>query len=355
MAAENKTEQATPRKRQKAREKGQVARSRELVSGLATMAGALLLGFQFSGFSSAWQHLLRQSLDGSISATRIPSSLMQACVLFRPLAILLGLTWMVAGVAGVAQGGLVFAPAALSPTWSRLSPSARFQQLFSITSVSRLLKSLFPAAAVVYIGVSVLLRDWPRLPVLLSWGPRSFVRFSAAEIFEIAWKSALALLIWSLFDYLLERARFERDLRMSRQDLVDEFKETEGNPTVKARIRRLQRQVRRRRMLKDVERAAVVITNPTEFAVALEFSPSMSAPIVIAKARNLLAAEIKQVARWHGIPLVENPPLAHALYRAVEVGQSIPPKLYRIVAEVLAAIYRLQSQSANAKREGAHR
>jgi len=135
---------------------------------------------------------------------------------------------------------------------------------------------------------------------------------------------------------------------MSRQDILDEFKETEGNPTVKARIRRLQRQVRRRRMLKDVPRAAFVITNPNEFAVALEFTADMAAPLVVAKGRNLLAAEIKRVARWHGIPLVENPPLAHALYRAVEIGQSIPPKLYRVVAEVLAAIYRVQAQVAAA-------
>ncbi len=122
---------------------------------------------------------------------------------------------------------------------------------------------------------------------------------------------------------------------MSRQDLRDEFKETEGNPAVKMRIRRLQRQARRRRMLKDVERAAVVITNPTEFAIALEFNMQMEAPIVVAKGRNLLAAQIREVALWHGIPLVENPPLAHALYRAVEVGQAIPPKLYAVVAEIL--------------------
>ena len=158
---------------------------------------------------------------------------------------------------------------------------------------------------------------------------------------------------WSGIDYLLERRKFESDLRMSRQEMVDEFKETEGNPAVKARIRRLQRQVRRRRMLQDVERATVVITNPTEFAVALEFSPLLSAPVVVAKGRNLLAAEIKQVARWHGIPLVENPPLAHTLYRAVEIGQSIPPKLYQVVAEVLAAIYRVQAQVSGARPEEA--
>lgn len=273
--------------------------------------------------------------------------------MFRGIAITAGLTWLCASFAAVAQGGLIFAPSSLAPNLSRISPVSRFEQLFSLTSLSRLLKSLLPAAVVVYLAFSVLARDWQVLPTLLGRTVAGLSTFVIADVFEIAWKSAFVLLLWSGIDYLLERRKFESDLRMSRQEIVDEFKETEGNPAVKARIRRLQRQVRRRRMLQDVERATVVITNPTEFAVALEFSPLLSAPVVVAKGRNLLAAEIKQVARWHGIPLVENPPLAHTLYRAVEIGQSIPPKLYQVVAEVLAAIYRVQAQVSGARPEEA--
>jgi flagellar biosynthesis protein FlhB len=346
MASDSKTEQATPRRRLKAREKGQVVRSRELVAGLATMASAVLLSSQLSSFPRAWRLLLRQSLETACSPENGILSARGTLDAFRGVAITLGLTWILASIAALAQGGLVFAPSALAPNWSRISPASRLEQLFSLTAISRLLKSLLPAAAVVYLTVSALQRDWSVLPGLLHRGIAGLFRFLLADAFEVTWKSALVLLIWSGVDYLLERRKFESDLRMSRQDIVDEFKETEGNPTVKARIRRLQRQVRRRRMLKDVERAAVVITNPTEFAIALEFGPLTPAPIVVAKGRNLLAAEIKQVARWHGIPLVENPPLAHALYRAVEIGQSIPPKLYRVVAEVLAAIYRAQSRAA---------
>jgi flagellar biosynthesis protein FlhB len=132
---------------------------------------------------------------------------------------------------------------------------------------------------------------------------------------------------------------------MSRQELMDEFKETEGNPATKGRIRRLQRQARRRRMLEDTKRAVVVITNPTEYAIALEYSPAFPAPVVVAKGRNILAAQIKEIARWQGIPMVENPPLAHALYRSVDVGQTIPPKLYAVIAEVLAAVYRAQARA----------
>jgi flagellar biosynthetic protein FlhB len=343
LAHDNKTEQATPRRRQKAREKGQVVRSRELVACLATMATLLLLT-QLSSFPEDWRSLLGSSLDLASGSARF--SLWPALAAFRSVAVVLGLTWLVATLAAFAQGGLVLAPSSLAPSWSRLSPVSRMEQLFSLTSISRLLKSLLPAAVVVYLAVAVLARDWAMLSSLTGRTSSALARFLFASLFEVAWKSALVLLIWSGVDYLLERRKFESDLRMSRQEIIDEFKESEGNPTVKARIRRLQRQVRRRRMLKDVERAAVVITNPTEFAIALEFSPLMAAPVVVAKGRNLLAAEIKQVARWHGIPLVENPPLAHALYRAVEVGQSIPPKLYRVVAEVLAAIYRVQARVA---------
>jgi len=171
-------------------------------------------------------------------------------------------------------------------------------------------------------------------------------------MYEVAWKGSLVLLLWAGADYFLERQRHESELKMSKQDQKDEFKEMEGNPAVKQRIRRLQRQTRRRRMLKDVERAAVVVTNPTEFAIALEYRMEMNAPVVVAKGRNLLAAQIKEIARWKGIPMVENPPLAHALYRAVEVGQAIPAKLYTVVAEILAAIWRAQtraSQSQNSR------
>src|SRR5260370_21168180 len=182
--------------------------------------------------------------------------------------------------------------------------------------------------------------DFRFLPALLHGSRTRLVAFTVGRMYEVAWKGSLVLLVWAGADYFLERQRHENELKMRRQDQKDEFKEMEGHPAIKRCIRRLQRQTRRRRMLKDVERAAVVITNPTEFAIALEYRMEMDAPVVVAKGRNLLAAQIKEIARWKGIPTVENPPLAHALYRAVEVGQAIPAKLYAVVAEILAAIWR---------------
>ena len=356
MADQSKTEQASPRKRQKARERGQVAHSRDLISSLAVGACVLLLSAQVPGFVAQWGGLLHQTLSAATAGDLENQAPVVAAIAARvcgAVSLVLGLSWMAAMMGALAQGGLVFAPTALQPNFSRLNPASRLEQLFSLPSVGRLVKSLVPGAAIVYLTVALLLREWPNL-LHLSWlSVHTTAAYESRQLFEVAWKSALLLLAWSAVDYGIERHKLSTELRMSRQDQRDEYKETEGHPAVKARIRRLRRQVRRRQILDDVKRASVVITNPNEFAVALEYRPLMPAPRVVAKGRNLLAQQIKQSARWHGIPLVENPPLAHALYRAVEVGQSIPPKLYAVVAAVLAAIYRAQTRAAaSAERAG---
>jgi flagellar biosynthesis protein FlhB len=350
VADSSKTEKASPRRRQKAREKGQIARSRELMSSLAVGTAVVVLGSHSRGFLWQWRGLLRQWLDEAATGDLAARPELVAASSVRILsaaAIVIGLSWMAAMVGALAQGGLIFAPASLQPNLSRMSPATRLQQLFSLPSMGRLLKSLLPGTAIAALAANILIRDWVEILRLPRFGSAHLVIFLTAHLMEIAWKSALVLLLWSGVDYLIERQKLEGDLRMSRQDQVDEYKETEGHPTVKARIRRLRRQVLRKRMLEATKKATAVITNPSEFAVALEYRPEMAAPVVVAKGRNLLAQQIKQIARWHGIPLVENLPLAHALYRAVEVGQSIPPKLYAVVAAVLAAIYRAQQRAAS--------
>jgi flagellar biosynthetic protein FlhB len=347
MADQGKTEKASPRRRQKAREQGQVARSRDLTAGLGAMTAVMFLASQMPAFASYWRGMLRQQLELAASH---PDQLVpvwrDSWPVFRGVALAAGMSWVVATAGGLAQGGLVFAPSALAPNWKRLDPVSHVEQLFSLAAVSRLLKSLLPTAVVVYFAIGVLVRDFRLFPALLHAGRGALLAFTIGRMYEVAWKGSLVLLLWAGADYFLERQRHENELKMSRQDQKDEFKEMEGHPAIKQRIRRLQRQTRRRRMLNDVERAAVVITNPTEFAIALEYRMDMDAPVVVAKGRNLLAAQIKGIARWKGIPLIENPPLAHALYRAVEVGQAIPAKLYAVVAEILAAIWRAQTRAS---------
>jgi len=347
MADQSKTEKASPRRRQKAREEGQVARSRDLTAGLAAMTAVMFLASQMPAFAGEWRGMLRGELE--LAATH-PDQLVpvwrNAWPMFRGVALAAGMSWVVGTAGGLAQGGLVFAPKALAPNWKRLDPVSHVEQLFSLAALSRLLKSLLPTAVVVYFAVQVLVRDFRFFPALLHGSRGMLMAFTVGRMHEVAWKGSLVLLVWAGVDYFFERQRHESELKMSRQDQKDEFKEMEGHPAVKQRIRRLQRQSRRRRMLKDVERAAVVITNPTEFAIALEYRVEMDAPVVVAKGRNLIAAQIKEIARWKGIPMVENVPLAHALYRAVEVGQAIPAQLYTVVAEILAAIWRAQARAA---------
>ena len=350
MADSNKTEQASPRKQQKAREKGQIARSRDLMSSLAVGTMVLLLATQAPVFAAQWRGLLSRSLDAGVSGdlSETPLLTWTGLAVVRSISLIVWLSWMAAMLGALAQGGLVFAPSALQPNFTRLSPASRMEQLFSLPSVGRLLKSLLPGAAIIYLAVGILAHEWNTVLGAAHFGINRLVAYLMGHIFELAWKSALVLLVWSGADYAIEKHKLGSDLRMSKQDQRDEYKETEGNPATKARIRRLRRQVRRKRMLDEVKKASVVITNPNEFAVALEYRLDMPAPVVVAKGRNLFAQQIRQIALWHGIPMVENRPLAHALYRAVEVGQSIPPKLYAVVAAILAAIFRAQERAGGA-------
>jgi flagellar biosynthetic protein FlhB len=216
--------------------------------------------------------------------------------------------------------------------------------MFSLAGLSAPLKSLLPFAVILYLGVNVVIANWARMILTANSGLWGTSRFVLSMVFELTWKCCLVLLIWSVIDYFLVWRKTESDLRMTRDEMRQESKETDGNPQTKMRIRRLQRQMRRKQTLKDTERATVLVTNPTHFAVALLYEMEMEAPVVIAKGRDLLAQKMKEVARWKEIPMLENPPLAQALYKSVEVGWSIPANLYMAVAEVLAFVYRAQAQ-----------
>lgn len=275
-----------------------------------------------------------------------------ACGVLRWVAPVAATAWVLSVSGGLAQGGLVFAPEALTPKPERMSPAAKLKQMFSLAGLSGILKSSLPFAVIVWIGVSTVSKRWETIVHASELGVRAYAGFMASAMGELIWKSGLVLVAWAGVDYLLVWKKLEGDLMMSRQDLKDEAKQTEGNPAIKGRIRRLQRSLRRRQMLRDTEKASVVITNPTHFAVALRYEMTMDAPVVMAKGRDFLAQEIKEVARWHGIPVLENPPLAQALYRTVEVGQPIPAALYAAVAEILAFVFRAQARARQQAQEG---
>ena len=356
MADQNRSESATPRRRWRARREGDVPRSRELPAALALMTLVLFLWWHPQDWRSDWRELMQRML---IAATRTDLAagtpllnwvVWRVCLWTSPVLLL---TWLVAVAGSFSLGGFVVSPGGLAPKPQRLNPATNLQRLFSINGLQGLLKSLVPTVFVLYLAVSIMARDWGQILQLSRVGVRASEGWLLAHMFELAWKGGLVFLLWAGFDVLLARLHYERQLRMTREEVREDFKETEGHPAIRGRIRRLQREMRRRRMLRDVARATVVVTNPNEYAVALEYKPeTMEAPVVVAKGRNLLAQQIKREARWHGIPLVENPPLAQALYRATKVGQTIPAKLYAAVAEILAFIYRAQRMAGSPKAPG---
>jgi len=355
MAHDDKTEQATPRRRQKAREKGQVARSRELPSAVAGFAGLMVALSLAESSLKTWRTVWRQwtelawSSDFDLASPIATKAALLALGWSLPPLVV---AWAAAVGVTLAQGGLVFAGEALVPKLERLSPANRLGQMFSVAGLSAPAKSLIPFSILLYLGGSVLLRDWETLARAVTLPRLALVNLLYRDVFEIAWKSTLTLLLWAAVDYLLQHRKLASDLRMSKQEIREEYKETDGHPSIKARIRRLQRQLRRRRMLQEVEHATVVVTNPTHFAVAMEYKPEMAAPVVIAKGCNQLAERMKRIAYWHEIPVLENKPLAQALYRTVEVGQTIPAKLYVAVAEMLAYLYRAQMRAQQAAAGG---
>jgi flagellar biosynthetic protein FlhB len=241
------------------------------------------------------------------------------------------------------QGGWALAPEALKFNWSRLSPASGIKRFGLMQSGADTLKTLISVAAIAiiaWISVDALFSAAPRLPWL---SPAGAAAVGWQHTQTLLWRVAWALALLSLGDYGLQYYRTMSQLKMTKQELRDEAKENEGNPEVKGRVRKVQREMARRRMLSDVKRATVVITNPTHFAVALEYKRgSMTAPLVLAKGQDQIALAIRERARQHGVPIVENKPLAQALFKSAEIGEVIPAGLFSAVAEVLAQLIRLK-------------
>jgi len=357
--SEKGTEQATEQRKQKARKKGDIVRSRELLSAVSMLAGILVMGASAKQFLSSWDVAYVRSLAlgiGGLQADGIDRALMQDSVrilapALLPVGLILAASFAAALFAGVGQsGGLQIRGDALGFKIERLNPVTNLGNIFSLRSVTRMAKSLLPATIVVALGIKALKELVLPMPIMST--ARLPVTLDAC--FGLAVKAAWVMVVWSALDYAVERMAWNKKLRMSKQEMRDEVKETMGNPQVKGRIRRIQNAMRRRKVKADMSRASVVITNPTHYAVALEFSfESMLAPTVLVKGRNLHAVKIREEARWAGVPIVENPPLARSLFKTVEEGQSIPYELYAAVAGILAFLYRQQVEKAARERKAA--
>ncbi len=349
--AGERTEKPTYRRLRDARERGQVARSRDLAPAASLAAVTLGLGWfgtqmvtlvaarMSTEIGSLADHA-RGSLEPAGIATQLTS---EAALLVRVAGPAALVAAIMAIAASVAQVGWGFSTKALEMNWGRLNPAAGFARLKPIQAGPELLKALIGIAVVGSIGYLILVPAFEEAPALMGMTPLDAAQFAWSHLWTLLWRTSLALLALGVADYAWQRWRLMSDLKMTRQEVRDEAKQNEGSPEIKSRVRRAQREMARSRMLKSVETATVVITNPTHYAVALEYRRAeMAAPVVVAKGHDHMAARIRTVAREHGVPIVENVTLARALYKAADIGDTIPADLFGAVAEVLAYLVRLK-------------
>jgi len=342
----DKTEQPTQRRQKKAREQGQFASSRPFVSAVQFMVFLLV----FAAGASDWLEQLKMLMARLLSKAALQSlesrhfvNLVQYCALTTGLPVLKAGAVVAAGsiATQLVSTRMGFSCHRLVPNWSRLNPVKNLRGL-----LSQNLPQLWSSFVItILFGLTiywVVTTELPKL-LLLSMTNLSAACAAAVELLQqLLWRAGLLILAVGTYDLVRQILRHRKELKMSRQELMDELKETEGNPLVRVRMRRLQRETRRAKMLRDVAQATAVIVNPTHYAVALKYSfGEMGAPLVVGKGRGHLAMLMRETASRHQVTIVENPPLARALYRSVEVGQEIPPALYRAVAEILAYVYRI--------------
>ena len=357
--AHAKTEQPTRRRRQEARRRGQVAHSRELDTALVLLAAFAAFRFGGARLWAGMETLLRDSfaaldsdpltdpLSGELAAVLGPELILRALMLLLPLLL------VIAGVAllgGFAQSGGVFSTQVIRPQFKRLNPLQGAKRIFaSKQALVSLAKSLLKFAIVGGIAAFTIRGRAEELAAIGVAMPLSESLGVLVDIgFELVLRVTIALLALAVADVLFQRHDLMGQLRMTRQEVKDELRQTEGDPLVHGRIAQLRRSFLAR-VMQAVPKADVVLTNPTEYAVAIKYDPTADqAPRVIAKGERLVAQRIREIALEHGIPVIQDPPLARAIHRAVAIGQEITPDLYEAVAEVLAFVYRLRYPQARA-------
>lgn len=348
-SGQERTEKATPKRRQQSRKKGQVAQSREIPSVLILMTA---LGFFY--FAGSWMFWnisefiggVYQNLDTLRLNTVSDVSAFSVDIIKKLFSILIPffVPILIAGMLGnIGQVGFEMHSEPLRPKLSKINPIAGFKKFVSVRSLVELGKSIMKLLIIGGISYGLIKADLRGFPPLMQQGVGEIFLFIAQVAFKILFFVCLALIILALLDYIYQRWQFEQSIKMTKQEVKDEHKQVEGDPKVKSRIRKAQYEMAAHRMMEAVPEADVVITNPVHLAVALKFEASeMTAPTVIAKGSGHIAERIKEIAGEHQVPIVEDKLLAQTLLKIVEIGEFIPVELYRAVAEILAYVYRLR-------------
>lgn len=347
--AGEKTEKATPRKKQDARKKGQVAKSADVNTAISLLA--IFLSFLFIGAfmrdrillmmrGTFQDYLLIELSDQNVHDLFITLAYQSAIILAPVMGVAL-----VAGIlANYLQVGFLFSTEAIQMKLNKLDPIQGFKRIYSMRAIVELLKSLLKITFVGFVTFSVLWLDIENVLRLSHMTVEQSLIYIATLTVKMGLFASAALLLLSLLDYLYQRYDYEKNLKMSKQDIKDEYKKSEGDPLIKSKIKQRQREMAMRRMMQDVPNADVVITNPTHYAIALKYDETkMDAPFVVAMGVDLVAQKIKEIAKANDVVMVENRPLARALYAQVDIGQAIPDEFFQAVAEIIAYVYQAKS------------
>jgi flagellar biosynthetic protein FlhB len=347
---QERTEKATVRRREKAREEGQVARSLEINSAAVICLGFLTLYLMGPHVAGQVMQLMSHSMSNApLIATADPTYVkVFGDNMLRFFAILLPVFAVMTVVAlgiNIVQVGFKITPKSLEPKLDKLDLVKGLKRIFSLRSLMMLVRDSLKLLIVGFVAYKAIKSEFSSFFLLPDMSIAQLAATMGKLALVLALKIGLVIFALAILDYLYQKYEFEKNIRMSKQDLKDEYKDTEGSPQVKSRVRQLQKDMARRRMMNAVPLADVVLTNPTEIAVALKYEPEeMSAPYVVAKGERLIAQRIKEIAEEHDIPIMEDKPLARALFKMCDVGQMVPANLYRAVAEVLAYVYRLKGK-----------
>ncbi|NOU84861.1 flagellar biosynthesis protein FlhB [Paenibacillus sp. LMG 31460] len=349
--AGEKTEPATAKKRQDARKKGQVAKSMDLPAAFILLFSFLSFlmfgGYMKEKLVNIFRNVYENQLTIDITAANVQvlfvDLVQQGLIILAPIFILVVL---VAFIGNYAQIGFMFIGDPLMMKFNKINPIEGFKRIFSLRTVMDFLKSTMKMLIIGYVVYTTLMGEKAKLLGLGHAPLESTFSFIASVTLKLGIKIGAILIVLAIFDFIYQKYEYEKSLKMSKQDIKDEYKKSEGDPLIKGKIRAKQRQMAMQRMMQEVPKADVIITNPTHFAVALKYdSNNMQAPTVIAKGADYVALKIKEVAKKNGIMTMENKPLARAIFAQVEIGDSIPAELFQAVAEVLAYVYKVKGKT----------
>jgi flagellar biosynthetic protein FlhB len=349
MAGEDseKTEEATQSRREDFRKRGQVVHSKELASALLLLASAgsifILSKFFFSEISEIFRHTLGGDMVQAVRDGDLFTAMkMAGGKMFILIAPVLGISFIISVGSTVVQTGFLNVEDALSPKLEKLNPIEGFQRIFSLRAVVEALKALLKLIFIGAVVLMILKSEVFQLPSVIQFTAQQLVSYLGDVTVRLLSGVGMAMMVLSAADYFFQKWDLDKKMMMTKQEVKEEHKQREGDPMIKARIRRVQRDMANRRMMDKVPKADVIVTNPTHIAIALKYDASLPAPQVIAKGADLIAEKIKEIARQNNIPIVENKPLARTIYKTLKLGQVIPRELFVAVAEVLSYVYRLR-------------